>query len=79
MRILFVLLICILSKKIEINSIQYEIFSWSVFLALSKISPHCFYEEPPPPHVDSRATFNGDYDVTERIINKVSDYKGKIR
>ena len=74
-----VLLICILSKKIEINSIQYEIFSWSVFLALSKISPHCFYEEPPPPHVDSRATFNGDYDVTEIIINKVSDYKGKIR
>ena len=51
----------------------------SVFLASSKISLHCLYEEPPPPHVNKSATFNGDYDVTEVTINNVSDYKGMIR
>ena len=63
----------------EVASIQYKICSRSVFLALSKMSFHCLYEEPPPPHVDSNTMFNGDYDITEIIINKVSDYKGKIR
>ena len=63
----------------ETTSIQYKIFSRSVFLALSKTSLHCLYQDPPPPHVNSNTKFNGNYDVTEIIINKVSDYKGKIR
>ena len=51
----------------------------SVFLALSKITLYFLYEEPPPPHVDSNTTFNGNFDITEILINKVPDYKGKIR
>ena len=51
----------------------------SVFLTMSKTILYCSYEEPPPPHVKSTAKFNGDYDVTEITINKVSDYKGEIR
>ena len=63
----------------EVTSIQYNIFSRSAFLALSKIILQCLYQEPPPPQVHSNTRFNGDYDVTEIIINKVSDYKGMIR
>ena len=63
----------------ETTSIQYKIFSRSVFLALSKTSLHCLYQDPPPPHVNSNTKFNGNYDVTEIIINEVLDYKGKIR
>ena len=63
----------------EVTSIQNKKFSRSVFLALSKTSLHCLYEEPPPPHVNSKTKFNGNCDVTEITINKVSDYKGKIR
>ena len=51
----------------------------SVYLTWSKITLHCLYEEPPPPHVKLTETFDGDYDVTEITIKKVSDYKGKIR
>ena len=46
---------------------------------MSKIILYCSYEEPPPPHAKSTEKFNGDYDVTEISINKVSDYKGEIR